>query len=301
MQYHVFGIGVLSDVEVPQLQPGRGPVDARIRLGRTPSSIENPTDQTAWYQRNDMQCLFSIEGVARYYIEKGQTIIVEPQPGVDPQTIALWLLGSAMAALLHQRGVLPLHASAIETPCGAVLIGGNSGTGKSTTAAGLLQRGYRLIADDVSAITLDAQGTATVAPAYPQQKLWQDTLDNLELSSRPLDRLRFYETKYALGRQEHFCDAARPIRAVYVLAGFGADLMLQPIEGMAKLMVLRQQIYRPFFMPQPPQSAGLLTTLTTLAAQAYVAEVVRPEQGFQLDELINRLISDFAHWSRSGV
>ena len=140
-----------------------------------------------------------------------------------------------------------------------------------------------------------------VAPAYPQQKLWQDTLDNLELSSQPLDRLRFYETKYALARKDHFCDAARPIRAIYVLAGFGADLMLQPVEGMAKLLALRQQIYRPFFMPQPPQSAGLLTTLTTLAAQAYVAEVVRPEQGFQLDELINRLISDFAHWSRSGV
>ena len=64
--------------------------------------------------------------------------------------IRVFLLGSCLGALLHQRGVLALHASAIETDQGAVLFMGDSGMGKSTTLQAFIKRGYKMLADDIT-------------------------------------------------------------------------------------------------------------------------------------------------------
>lgn len=51
--------------------------------------------------------------------------------------------------LLRTRGISALHAAAVLSPAGAVLLAGESGRGKSTTAASLDAAGWPLLADDV--------------------------------------------------------------------------------------------------------------------------------------------------------
>ena len=53
-----------------------------------------------------------------------------------------------------QRKVLPLHGSAIAINGKAYAIIGDSGAGKSTLALAFLNRGYRLLTDDVIAVSL---------------------------------------------------------------------------------------------------------------------------------------------------
>jgi len=293
-RYRAYGLDIEAEMEIPQLLPGAGPGAVRIRLGSTPPELDSPLAQTAWHQQNESQCLIWVDGVARFLIERGALMVVDPDPNAHPQTVNLWLLGSAMAALLHQRGLLPIHASAVETPFGAVLIAGDSGAGKSTTAAGFLQRGCRLLADDVSAITLDAQGKAMVAPAYPQQKLWQDALDHLNISSDNLNPLLYYRTKYALPRLNRFCDTPLPVRALYLLAGCADSIQIRPVTGMAKLAVLSAHIYRPHFMLPHPHSIPAQTVLMALATQASVAQVQRPNDTAGIDALVDTLFRDLA-------
>src|SRR3989454_2089338 len=50
---------------------------------------------------------------------EGREIVVEPAPGVDAGTLRLFLLGPVRAVLLHQRGFLVLHASAVVLDGGA--------------------------------------------------------------------------------------------------------------------------------------------------------------------------------------
>ena len=61
----------------------------------------------------------------------------DPAPGRDlyESDVRVFLLGSCIGALLHQRGILVLHAGAIHTDKGAVLFTGPWGIGKSTLLA----------------------------------------------------------------------------------------------------------------------------------------------------------------------
>ncbi|BBI65053.1 hypothetical protein HSBAA_63590 [Vreelandella sulfidaeris] len=68
----------------------------------------------------DDRCQITVEGIARYRVEEGQRILLDRRmsQGVDtvanPGDVRLFLLGSALGALLHQRHWLPLHVSALK-------------------------------------------------------------------------------------------------------------------------------------------------------------------------------------------
>src|SRR5687767_37791 len=96
----------------------------------------------------DDALVLRIPEVASYRID-ATSILVSPAPAVPEQNLRLYLLGSAFGALLHQRGLLPLHANAVEIDGKAVAFMGASGEGKSTLAAWFHDRGFNIIADDV--------------------------------------------------------------------------------------------------------------------------------------------------------
>jgi hypothetical protein len=104
-------------------------------------------------------------------------MIVAPVPGASDRNIRLFLLGSAFGALLHQRGLLPLHANAIEIDGRAVAFMGHSGAGKSTMAAWFLDRGHRILADDVCVVAPGPSGCPLAFPGIPRLRLWREALE----------------------------------------------------------------------------------------------------------------------------
>jgi hypothetical protein len=64
-----------------------------------------------------------------------------------------FVLGFASAYLLRRRGVVCLHAAAVESDGEAILLAGPPAAGKSTLAAAVIARGCRLLTDDVAALT----------------------------------------------------------------------------------------------------------------------------------------------------
>ena len=73
--------------------------------------------------------------------------------------------GTVVAHLLAWRGIIPLHACAVEIDGRAVLIAGGAGAGKSSLTAGLIAQGAALVSDDLSAIAFDpADGGAFAVP-----------------------------------------------------------------------------------------------------------------------------------------
>jgi hypothetical protein len=76
-------------------------------------------------------------------------LFVDPHIKASPSEFQAYLLGSALAVACHQRGIIPLHCSAVDVRDGCVLFMGPSGAGKSTLAALPRERGHHVIADDV--------------------------------------------------------------------------------------------------------------------------------------------------------
>ena len=89
----------------------------------------------------------------------------------------LYLLGSAMGMLLHQRGLFRSTPMPSRSTARRFAFMGHSGAGKSTLAAWFHDEGYRILADDVSVIGFGEGGQPTVRPGLPRLRLWRDALD----------------------------------------------------------------------------------------------------------------------------
>jgi hypothetical protein len=205
--------------------------DVQIRFGAVPENLEGAVAKGVLYQARPNHFLLRMDKIAAFLISNGREVLIDRAPEATDDEILLFLFGSAFGALLHQRGLLVLHASAVETARGAALFVGHSGNGKSTLAAALRKRGYRILADDVCSLALDAAGQPVVLPGFPQLKLWADTAKKLEQETEPLRRVRPQLEKFALPVEDGFVNEPRPLFAVYHLTTINKqEFKLEAVE-----------------------------------------------------------------------
>jgi len=112
--YHAFGLKIASAVPFLDMPQTEGSPDVTIVYGKTPESLSDAKIKGVRYQAGPGEFLLRVDNVARYYVSNGDHILIERDPDAADEEILLFLMGSAMGALLHQRNILPLHGSAIE-------------------------------------------------------------------------------------------------------------------------------------------------------------------------------------------
>lgn len=121
-------------------------------------------------------------------------------PGVDPEIGEILAAGSLLAFVLTLRGALVLHASAVQTPSGALAIVGASGFGKSTTAAMLCSAGMPLVTDDVLHVELDGSAVLVHAGAN-ELRLRSGAHDLAERIPAPVTMRTTVDGRLAVGPQ----------------------------------------------------------------------------------------------------
>lgn len=293
--YTLFGLQVSSELELPEAPAGQGAAEVVIRFGEVPDALPDATKKGAQYEVAPGRLRLEIEGVARFLVSHGSEIVVGPAPEAREGEIRIFLLGSAMGALLQQRGFLPLHASAIENRGHAVLFAGDSGLGKSTLAAAFHAAGHRVVADDVTAVRVGGDGVPIAYPAYPELKLWSDALDKLGLDAESLRPTLSSVDKSRLPVVGEGGSDPLPIADVYLLEiSSGDELEIQPIAGMRKLDALTRNTYRGHFLDGLGGQREHFRICVALARSARLARVIRPSAGFQLDELVELVGRDLA-------
>jgi hypothetical protein len=298
MLYTAYGLVFDSELSLPELlQPPATqdvPVDVRIRQGAVredglPAGEGTQVGPMLWLGPTAMW--LHVPGVARFEVRDGRAIRFEPLPGSDEDSVRVFLLGSALGALLFQRGFLVLHGNAIQVGDQVMVCVGPSGAGKSTLAAGFAQRGYPVLADDVVAV--DAQCRAV--PGFPRIKLWQDTADQLAVPTDGLSRIRPMLQKFNLPLTQGFATLPVPIRWIYILKGDNHDdIRLRPIRGLERLAPLHRNTYRVRFLDAMALRPDHLQLCARLANQITLTEVTRPKAGFALEALMDRLLDDMA-------
>ena len=213
--YHAFGLRIESALALPELHGGAaGPVDVRIALTRG----DAPAGE-GWIEVGENAVLLRLENIA-FTVSEGRRIeIVAPWTRAD-NDIRIWLLGTVMATLLHQRGLFSLHANAVELPGGgAAAFSGESGAGKSTMAGLLDRAGFRVLGDDLCAIGFDGEGPLVHA-GIPRLKLWRETLGLLGRDAGGLEQVASDILKYHVrlaGAAEEVSLAPLRLERVYLL------------------------------------------------------------------------------------
>lgn len=242
--YSVFGLVVASEIVLAELEPAPpgAAADAVVRYG----PVDAP-QAIAGYSPAGDATLLTVPKVGRYRISQGSEIVVDPAPGASERNVRLFLLGSAFGALLHQRGLLPLHANAIEIEGRAFAFSGHSGAGKSTMAAWFHDRGYRILSDDVCVIGFDGGGRALAYPGIPRLRLWREALEASGRETGGLHRSFDDLDKWDVPTDRVTPLAPVPIAGIYLLRKAeegGSDAGVTRLTGVDAVETLVSNTYR---------------------------------------------------------
>ena len=172
-RYQLFGLRVASDLALPEALDDDSGVEPDLAV-RLEAINWPPTASGISAVAGGL--MLTVPDLARYWIRDGREIIVDAVPGVPDKNVRLYLLGSAMGAVLHQRGLLPLHANAVEIDGRAIAFVGESGAGKSTLAGWFHDQGHRVLSDDVCVVHGIEAGRPLVHPAVRRLRLCRDAL-----------------------------------------------------------------------------------------------------------------------------
>jgi hypothetical protein len=292
--YKAFGLHVRSEIELPALIEQDEKID-NVDIEIVIEDLSNYWDGLDGKQKNyafeDHQFLFEIPDTAIYCIREGNKIIVSPMAGSDEDLVRLYLLGSCMGAILMQRRILPLHGSSVVINGKAYAFVGESGAGKSTLAATLLNQGFSLLSDDVIALSFTDEGTPIVTPSYPQQKLWQNSIERLGMQTNDYVPLYQEINKYAIPVSNRFHSGSFPLAGVFELVITEDEVSIVPIKKLERFPVLFRHTYRNFLVPFLKLEQWHFNMSAKIINQIDVYQIRRSNHTFSAHQLTTQILN----------
>jgi hypothetical protein len=296
MVYQAFGFKVRSELHLPELLPANEDnelVEITIEVSDLSELWLQLNAKSGIYGVYGHHIMFHIPKVATFCIQEGKKIIISPDAGSDIDEIRLYILGSCMGALLLQRRVLPLHGSTVAIDGKAYAIVGESGAGKSTLASALIKRGYQLVSDDVTAVSFSTkEPSPMVQPSYPQQKLWQESLEHFGMDSVHYRPLFQRETKFSVPVSSNYSAKPLPLAGIFELIKTeGNQVEISPIPRLEGLSVLYGHTFRNFLIHRMDLTAWHFETSARLANSVPMFRLQRPVSEFTAAELVSLLLT----------
>jgi hypothetical protein len=292
--YTAYELTIRSAFDIPELQPLDDAVaspDVIIREGTVdpvPESVDGKGIERI--QATPGECRLSYDSYGSFLVESGERVTIDPaSPAVVGTKKFLQLLeNQIMAVVLHQRGHLVLHASAVAVDGSAAVFLGPRGAGKSTTAAAFEANGYHVLEDDVVAIRFD-DGTPTVLPGIPQLRLTGDAANGLGLEDAVEPTESGWTDKYHQRLDE--LPGATPLRACYLLRD-GESVALEELPGHDPLFELISHTYAGGLLADTDSNSEHFQQCSTILDQVAFKELRRPVDLDRLPELVTAVVDD---------
>ncbi|PXA84565.1 hypothetical protein DMC47_40010 [Nostoc sp. 3335mG] len=293
--YALCGWHVESAISLPELPGWTGAESApevEFVLGSLPERLDDPVFATPMLQIDaDGRALYRIPAVAAFLVEGGTRVTIDPVLSPDASDVRLFLLGSVFGLLCHQRGVLPVHAAAVDIDGEAVAFAGASGAGKSTLAAAFRRRGFTLFADDVTPIAFDP---VRFLPGLRRIRLWSDSLAAAsDWEGQPIERCRDGIEKFARAFDDGFHTRALTPRAIFHLRDQAeGDVSFRRLQGGAAMQQLCRQVYRwRSLVAFSGQSEALSRAARAAGAIPRHFELSRKMEFDRLDDTIDAIVA----------
>jgi hypothetical protein len=292
--YWAYGMNIESEMEFPEMLSHKGAsIDLRIRLGKAPDNIpDTPLKEIGSMQMSASHYRLELP-ICTYYVKEGNEIIIDVKPNADDKSLRLFLLSNAMAAALYQRQQVAMHAGAIVTDQGLVLVSGHSGAGKSTTISALRQQGYAAFADDV-VIVSKLNGKMVGTASYPIVKLWQDSIEKLQLEEMDEDkRIREQIPKYVHSFHKEFSKEPIPIKEIFFLEKTSGSFAptKEPLRGVRAFGYLKEGLYQTSQASTPAYATYLFELLASMAEQVPLQLIIRSDSDNSI-EAVTKLITE---------
>lgn len=319
LSYRIYGLNISSDFPIPGLYEeidGLRRPDVFVQLGSEPrwakDALRLPSlilqSIAASPDTQDPAFLLSSFGQGQFFqlaysdgtrfVVNGAATRIWGTAG-DSQTmedLATYFLGPAMGFLLRRRGITALHASAVCIDGKAIVLTGEAGSGKSTTAAALALRGAPVLCEDIAPIE-EVDGGFTIEVGHPRICLWPESVELLRGRPDALPRLSPNWEKCYLpldGAMATLEAQKRPLGAVYILAPREAAADAPRIEDVSSrevLLDLVQNTYMNWLLDRR-QRAAEFELLSHLVSHVPVRRIVPHRDPSQIGALCELVVAD---------
>lgn len=266
-------------------------IETGERAARAAAAAEPQTWEYDGFQASSLGPVIVVPDVAAYLVTGGNRIDVSPVEGSDPGMVRLYLIGSAIGMLFHQRGQVILHGAAVVQPSGITLFTGPSGAGKSTLAAHLAGRGHAVLGDDTLPLDWEGGNAPKAWPGARVFKLCQDAADRLETTG---------QTRIAQSYEKIFVDNPCPVpempvplAEIVLLERTEATPELTRMDGLEAVAMIARNTYRPEYLRLIGTEGRHFEQIAALSTHVRTYRLARPWDATRLDETLDLLS---AHW-----
>lgn len=285
--YFAYGMTLRSDFELPlprASRTGRPAWCVRVRAGPV---VRRPDLACGFgdirYCCTDSLTHVDVPWAARYEVRGDSTLTVEPVASASDEVIGLYLAGFVLPLLLRSRPVVTLHGSAVSAHGESIAIVGAQGSGKSTTAAALSQKGYQVLCDDVVPV---AEGPI-VMPGLPSPKLLADAYRRLVGDPNAARDLFDGVDKYRLASDAPV-EPARLAGIVLLEVGSVSYLVREGLRGAGKIAAIVSHVA---VAVSKQDAAEQLVRCSQWLAATPSYRIVRPIRSDTLDDVVSAVLS----------
>lgn|GEM_PF-248946 len=311
--YRLFDRRIWSDVPLrllptatgqEPLAPGTEPADIRVRWHYTPTRVDPKSPFVLGNHRTEICCRSIESGYMFDYPSHGLRVKInkigteldihpwaptnQPTSGptnsldYSPELVQDSLVTAILTRLPSLWGYVAIHAAALTTPHGLVLLMGDSGVGKSTISQYLArERGWTILDDDTNVLIPEASGIRII-PMGALARLRRDASDELDLSgSLPLGP-RSTKIASSAATDEQLKSAPNHVAAAFYLATFPPaqseeprhstrrEIAIEPVEGPQSFVSAARSSLR-IDRTSRPWQLGLMRLAQTLSSSRAVA------------------------------
>ena len=268
--YSVASLHVDSVVPLPAVPVSRvTDVTITVRTGTVPPFLPHPTVSRSWWQAAPGRIL--LQGTPRILIRDGHDITIQAYDSELNEIAYSFLIGPAFGGVMHQRSLLPLHASALGIAGGCIAFMGEKGMGKSTLAGFVHAAGFPLLCDDLC-VVVHGTGAATVSPVFPAIKLRPDAAEALAPQLPTLALSDYHTERFTVPPPVTLSTEPRPLKALYVLvdAKDTGEAGFQRLAPKSALDFLMRNVYGRPYAAANGTIGTVLNQCVTLAQQVPV-------------------------------
>lgn len=257
--------------------------------GSLPTTLAPVESHGVLWQANESEFILHLPGQARFWVKQPQPIQVERAATTSDIALRLFSQGLPLAAHFVQRQYFTLHAAALATPHGAIVLVGHSATGKSTLAAALARRGYALLADEVTPLTITPSGTLQVEPAVIDLFLWRTAIEKLAFPLASCIQARPGLERYLLPQQP-VATTAQPLAAIYILGQSNLpEVQFEAITGQQRFLSLQNHAYNRYLPAAPALRQRQFLQLTMSLAKTHIHRLQRPRGDWSIPEIVDAI------------
>ncbi len=241
---------------------------------------------------NEKDFIFSVDNVATYRVTEGDYITIDICDNADESSVNLFLNTYALGALLHQRALLSLHGCSFFLNGIGAVICGHSGAGKSSISYALCRSGGQFINDDITPVRMTSS-QVMVIPLNEKIKLWEDTLNKLEVDFSNMEKIRPMINKFFTSVEDNLKEECELNHIIILSVSEDCKYHFEELSGLHKYNAIRRNIYRKSYLRGMPHTQEIyFSQLFSLAQKVKVTEVKRPKDSdiMECAEHIRRIL-----------